>query len=87
MVLLHQRDTDSLLVEGGARTLAGFLEASLADEVYTFVAPKILGDSEALPPLPGSHATGAMSDAFCLKSVTVRQIGEDALIHGYLTEL
>ncbi len=87
MDLLHQRDIDSLLVEGGAQTLAGFLDAGLVDEVYAFVAPKIVGDSEALSPFPGSSGIQAMADARCLQGVTVTQIGQDVLIHGYLTVL
>lgn len=87
MELLNQREIDSLLVEGGAQTLAGLMDLGLVDEVYTFVAPKIVGDSEALSPMPGSTETLVMADARQLHSVTVTQSGQDALIHGYLTTL
>lgn len=39
----------SLLVEGGGRTIAGFLQAGLADEAALFVAPKLLGARGATP--------------------------------------
>ncbi len=84
--LLHQRDIDSLLVEGGAQTLAGFMDAGLVDEVFVFVAPKLVCDSEALSPIPGSSQIQAMADARGLHRVTVSQRGDDALVHGYLTE-
>lgn len=87
MDLLHQRDIDSLLVEGGAQTLAGFWDAELVDEVYAFVAPVIVADSEALSPIPGSNETSVMTDARRLQSVTVTQTGGDALVHGYLSVL
>ncbi len=87
MDLLHQRDIDSLMVEGGAHTLAGFVDADLVDEVYVFVAPKIMADSEALSPIPGSNVVSAMADARRLTGVTISQSGQDALVHGYLTVL
>jgi diaminohydroxyphosphoribosylaminopyrimidine deaminase/5-amino-6-(5-phosphoribosylamino)uracil reductase len=87
MLLLHEREIDSLLVEGGAQTLSGFLAEGLADEVYAFIAPKILNDSEALSPFPGRDEHGSMDEAAPLRSVSVREIGGDALVHGFLTEL
>ncbi|MCE1164048.1 MAG: bifunctional diaminohydroxyphosphoribosylaminopyrimidine deaminase/5-amino-6-(5-phosphoribosylamino)uracil reductase RibD [Bacteroidetes bacterium] len=33
----------SLLIEGGSKTLSGFVKEGLFDEVYAFVAPKIIG--------------------------------------------
>jgi diaminohydroxyphosphoribosylaminopyrimidine deaminase/5-amino-6-(5-phosphoribosylamino)uracil reductase len=87
MEVLHEREIDSLLVEGGAQTLSGFIAEGLADEVYAFVAPKILNDSEALAPFPGRNECASMEEALALHSVTVRQVENDALIHGYLTKI
>jgi diaminohydroxyphosphoribosylaminopyrimidine deaminase/5-amino-6-(5-phosphoribosylamino)uracil reductase len=84
---LHERDIDGLLVEGGGRTLAAFLSAGLADEVYAFVAPKILNDTRALAPFQGNQARLSMGEALSLSSVEVREIEGDALIHGYLSEI
>jgi diaminohydroxyphosphoribosylaminopyrimidine deaminase/5-amino-6-(5-phosphoribosylamino)uracil reductase len=84
---LHKRDIDGLLVEGGGRTLAAFLSAGLADEVYAFVAPKFLNDAQALAPFPGTLACPSMRQALSLRSVEVREIEGDVLIHGYLSEI
>ncbi len=40
---LYQKDVQSLLVEGGTRTLQGFLDACFWDEIRIFVAPHSFG--------------------------------------------
>ncbi|MBW7939507.1 MAG: dihydrofolate reductase family protein, partial [Candidatus Omnitrophica bacterium] len=87
MKVLYEREIDSLLVEGGARTLSSFMEAGLVDEIYTFIAPKILNDFDALSPFPGEGGSGLMSDAIQLQRVSIQTYGQDVLVHGYLTEL
>jgi len=84
---LGEREVDGLLVEGGATVLSSFLAEGLADEVYAFVAPKILNDEKALAPFPSLQACERMSDAIRLSSVEIQVLGGDALVHGYLTEL
>ncbi len=54
---LHERGIQSLLLEGGPRLNASFLEAGLIDEVYWTVGAHLLG-TDALPmiaPLPGAR--------------------------------
>lgn len=54
---LHERGIRSLLLEGGPRLNASFLEAGLIDEVYWTVGAHLLG-TDALPmiaPLPGTR--------------------------------
>ncbi len=46
---LHRQGVQSVLVEGGGRTFAGFLEAGLVDAVALFVAPLLLGAREGTP--------------------------------------
>jgi diaminohydroxyphosphoribosylaminopyrimidine deaminase/5-amino-6-(5-phosphoribosylamino)uracil reductase len=87
LVELSRREIDSVLVEGGGAVLSAFLSAGLADEVYAFVAPKILNDAEALSPFIGGASRPMISDASRLSSVSVREVDGDALIHGYLSEL
>lgn len=53
--LLHElgrRRHTTLLVEGGPEVLRGFFAAGLVDEVWTFIAPRIVGhEATALPTL------------------------------------
>lgn len=41
---LAEEGLDSLLVEGGGRTVAGLLEARLVQRIYLFVAPVVFGE-------------------------------------------
>jgi diaminohydroxyphosphoribosylaminopyrimidine deaminase/5-amino-6-(5-phosphoribosylamino)uracil reductase len=41
---LAAEGVSSVLIEGGAYTVGGFVNRFLADKLYLFVAPKILGD-------------------------------------------
>jgi diaminohydroxyphosphoribosylaminopyrimidine deaminase / 5-amino-6-(5-phosphoribosylamino)uracil reductase len=52
---LHRRGLRSVLVEGGARVAAAFVEAGLYDRVATDCAPLLLGGAGAPGPLAGSR--------------------------------
>ena len=55
---LSQRGADSVLCEGGGRLATAFLEAGLADRIYYFVAPKLLG-ADATPAFALNGRPGA----------------------------
>ena len=50
---LGQRQVTSLLVEGGAETLASFFDAELVDEVRFYLAPLLTGDGPSALKLAG----------------------------------
>ncbi len=50
---LARRGVLGVLVEGGGATHGLFLEAGLADKIYWFTAPRILGDPESRPAVAG----------------------------------
>ena len=50
---LHQKDIQSVLVEGGARTLQTFIQEGLWDEARVFSGPVTLGSGIAAPRLNG----------------------------------
>lgn len=76
-----KENIDSILVEGGGILNESLFCEGLIDEVTAFIAPKIIGGSEALSPVEGK-GFGLMSDAFQLKNVTVEQIGNDIMVSG-----
>lgn len=84
---LVDRGIDSVLVEGGAQTLAHLLEEGWVDEIYAFVSPVLLNDSEALPPFPGRQQPENIDEALRLKRVEIKSFGEDVLIHGFISDL
>jgi diaminohydroxyphosphoribosylaminopyrimidine deaminase/5-amino-6-(5-phosphoribosylamino)uracil reductase len=79
---LYRRSLHSVFVEGGARVAGMFLDAGLVDKVSFFVAPLIIGGSDAKPAVAGAGAT-RIADAARLRDVEIRQHGGDVEITGY----
>ena len=80
---LHRRSLQSVLVEGGATVAGMFLDARLADKVSFFIAPLIIGGSDAKPAVAGAGAT-RIADAARLHDVEIAEHGGDVEITGYL---
>jgi diaminohydroxyphosphoribosylaminopyrimidine deaminase / 5-amino-6-(5-phosphoribosylamino)uracil reductase len=77
---LAARGVTHLLVEGGARVHARFLEEGLADRVAVFVAPKLAG-ADGVPVFAG-RGPARMADALRLADVEIERVGEDVLVTG-----
>jgi diaminohydroxyphosphoribosylaminopyrimidine deaminase/5-amino-6-(5-phosphoribosylamino)uracil reductase len=82
----RERPVTNLLVEGGGRVTAAFLDAGLADRVMVFVAPKIAGGANATTPVEG-EGRERMADALAVARVSAREIGPDLLLEGELRDL
>ncbi len=80
---LGRRDVMRLLVEGGSRVHAAFLDQGLADAAAVFVAPKILGDAQGRS-LADGRPRSRIDQAFVLEQPRVRRFGPDVLIEGGL---
>lgn len=74
---------DSILLEGGGTLCEAFLRQGLIDEVYAFVAPKLIGGSSAKTPVEGVGLE-LMADAIQLHDLSVEQVAGDILVHGYV---
>jgi diaminohydroxyphosphoribosylaminopyrimidine deaminase/5-amino-6-(5-phosphoribosylamino)uracil reductase len=70
----------SVLVEGGAGIHASLLRAGLVDEVFLFIAPLFIGSQGA--PLVAGDFLHPLPHFPRLRSVDIRQLGDDALLHG-----
>lgn len=78
---LHRRQIVHLMVEGGGQTLARFADAQLIDDVYLFVAPKVIGEGPLwLPKL--SDPAVSMQDAIALTNVRYQRKGIDTVVYG-----
>ena len=76
---------NSLLVEGGAKTLSSLLEARLIDKLYCFIAPRLLGDGQfGLSPFHGRQKKERIQEGVSLRSCHWEKIGKDMLLLGYL---
>jgi diaminohydroxyphosphoribosylaminopyrimidine deaminase/5-amino-6-(5-phosphoribosylamino)uracil reductase len=80
---LGKRQVQSLLVEGGAETLGAFFDQRLVDKFYFFYAPKFLGGQGA-PSVLGGRGVTHLKDAPQTRDLTIRRLGADLLISGYL---
>jgi len=79
---LGRRSIQSVLVEGGAGVAGAFVDAGLVDKVTFFVAPVLVGGSEA-PGAVGGVGVERMADALLLEDVEITRRGNDAEITGY----
>jgi len=76
---LHEKGISSLLVEGGSRLVASFLKEKMADRLYLFMAPKIIGSQKALG-WTGELGFTSLEEAFAFRFENFEQIGDDLLI-------
>jgi diaminohydroxyphosphoribosylaminopyrimidine deaminase/5-amino-6-(5-phosphoribosylamino)uracil reductase len=68
----------SLLLEGGPTLAEAFLAAGLVDKLMVFTAPTVSA--------AGPVAFGALQEPLALRHVSVKRIGDDVLLTGYLRE-
>jgi diaminohydroxyphosphoribosylaminopyrimidine deaminase / 5-amino-6-(5-phosphoribosylamino)uracil reductase len=80
---LGARQVQSLLVEGGAETLGTFFDQRLVNQFYFFYAPKILGGQQA-PGMVGGNGIFHLGQAHIARDLSVRRVGVDLLVSGYL---
>ena len=80
---LGKRGTLSVLVEGGAEVHGSFFADGLVDKVYAYVAPRLIGGSEAPGPL-GGYGVDKLAASTLLNDLDFVRLGEDFLITGYV---
>lgn len=73
----------SVLVEGGGKTLAGFLEAGLAQEMALFVSRAVLGSQGGIP-LVDAPAVEEPARGWRMEPRSVVPLGQDLLFLGPL---
>ncbi|UCF67505.1 MAG: bifunctional diaminohydroxyphosphoribosylaminopyrimidine deaminase/5-amino-6-(5-phosphoribosylamino)uracil reductase RibD [Acidobacteriota bacterium] len=78
---LARRGVLGVIVEGGGETAGGFFRAGLVDRVEWFVAPRVLGDPDAV----GAVQIGArmLPEAWRGRIAAVERVGEDVLLSLY----
>lgn len=80
--LVDQYDATNVLVEAGAGLLGRLFASDLVDEAMVFIAPKLLGDDEAVPVARG-RSLGRLSDASQFRLGRVRQLGDDVMLQYF----
>jgi diaminohydroxyphosphoribosylaminopyrimidine deaminase/5-amino-6-(5-phosphoribosylamino)uracil reductase len=82
MKMLAAQNMMSVLIEGGGSVAWSALEAGIVDKIIFFIAPKIIGGKDAITAVEG--AGRRLSEAWQLRDVTVRKVGEDEMVEGYV---
>lgn len=83
MQKLGEAGLNTVFLEGGSQLNGGMLDHGLVDRVAGFVAPVLLGGSEAKSPV-GGLGLETVSQALRLRDVGWTPLGSDLLVEGYL---
>jgi diaminohydroxyphosphoribosylaminopyrimidine deaminase / 5-amino-6-(5-phosphoribosylamino)uracil reductase len=85
LFLLKKREITSILVEGGGEVLGSFVSAGLADRVYAFYAPILVGGQGAVS--IGGKGISKIRDALRFKHVSIKHFGDNFLLVSTRDEL
>lgn len=83
--LATEHRIQSIMLEAGPALTGAMLKAGLIDKFYIFIAPKIIGDSQAYSPVTGLN-TQDINDSILLEEVKIRQIGDDVLYKAWVKD-
>jgi diaminohydroxyphosphoribosylaminopyrimidine deaminase/5-amino-6-(5-phosphoribosylamino)uracil reductase len=73
----------SVLVEGGGMLIGSLFDDCLVDKIMFFVSPKIIGGKDSIGSVMG-QGVSRVERALKLKNVSLKRVGEDFLIEGYV---
>jgi len=80
LVLLGKRGVLSVWAEGGGRLLGSLVAHDLADELWAFIAPLLLGERGV--PAVGWPGPERIAEAPRLRNVRIERLGDDVLVRG-----
>ena len=76
---LASRKLDSVLVEGGATLHAAMLDDGLCDLLQIYIAPKVIGGTDAKPVI-GGKGVSRVADAYMFSAPEITRFGDDILL-------
>ncbi|MHC4605914.1 MAG: bifunctional diaminohydroxyphosphoribosylaminopyrimidine deaminase/5-amino-6-(5-phosphoribosylamino)uracil reductase RibD [Planctomycetota bacterium] len=79
--VLAEEGLQKILIEGGSEIHGAAMAAGLVDEVWVFVAPRVVGGKKAKTPVAGPGVE-RIADALSIGDLTVERIGGDVLLRG-----
>ena len=82
---IGEQGITSLLVEGGSAVHGAFYDSGLADRVYAFIAPKIIGGSKGMTPVGGSGSS-LVASGWQLQEVEQQVLGNDIMLTGIVNK-
>ncbi|MFZ1007558.1 MAG: bifunctional diaminohydroxyphosphoribosylaminopyrimidine deaminase/5-amino-6-(5-phosphoribosylamino)uracil reductase RibD [Candidatus Sulfotelmatobacter sp.] len=82
---LGQLEVTSVMIEGGSTLNGTALTSGVADKVFFYYAPKILGDGHAVPFTAGVGFRD-IRESMKVKHLHLHRFGEDFAVEGYLRD-
>lgn len=82
---LHAEKIDSVLVEGGSQIHFSLLAQGLAQKLYTYLAPKVVGGKTSPSPV-GGQGIAQMADAMEMERTNITPLGRDILLEYHITK-
>jgi diaminohydroxyphosphoribosylaminopyrimidine deaminase/5-amino-6-(5-phosphoribosylamino)uracil reductase len=80
---LGRRRMTNVLVEGGAGLLGSFFDEGLIDEIHVFIAPTLVGGTDARSPL-GGQGREVLAAALAVQEPKVEMLAGDIHVHARL---
>lgn len=81
--VLGQRQITTVMVEGGSKLLGSFFDNRLVDKIFAFIAPIIIGGTDAKTAVGGIGAE-RVKDSLRLHRIRMERFDDEFLISGYL---
>ena len=78
---LAKRGFLRVLIEGGGEVIGEAFSEKLVQEIYFFIAPKVIGGKEA-PSSVAGKGSAHLKEAFKIRQIKIERVGDDLLIHG-----
>ncbi|MDR3274701.1 MAG: bifunctional diaminohydroxyphosphoribosylaminopyrimidine deaminase/5-amino-6-(5-phosphoribosylamino)uracil reductase RibD [Endomicrobium sp.] len=72
-----------ILIEGGSEVIASALFSNAVDDIYFFIAPKIIGGKDAIP-VVGGAGVEKISKSLNVKNMKIKKIGSDLFVTGQI---
>ncbi len=82
---LKERAIISVLVEGGGKTIGPFADSGLADKVYAFLSPILIGGKQAISAVEG-EGVEKINQAINLETISYKKFEDNFLITGHIKE-
>jgi diaminohydroxyphosphoribosylaminopyrimidine deaminase/5-amino-6-(5-phosphoribosylamino)uracil reductase len=76
----------SIMIEAGSSFNASALQAGIVDKVVFFIAPKIICGATSIS-VVGGESFLKLGDAIRISDISVRKVGEDIMVEGYIWAL
>ena len=79
---LLEKGLYTIMTEGGGKINSSLIEQNSADELFWFVAPKIVNDQEAISML-GNNKFTSIENTLALNLIDIKKLDQDVLLHYY----